>query len=76
MESHLNDKNKPGMTKTNVRRIENVRAKRNGIIIVQRINTKTLLGMGRDWQMMVICRRLSEITRDTSEKASCNREYT
>ena len=60
MEYHLMKRNKPGMTKTKVRRIEKVRAKMNGIIIVQRINIKTLLRMGRDCQMMVICRRLSK----------------
>ena len=66
------------MTKTKVRRIEKVRAKTNGIIIVQQINIKTLLRMGRDCQMMVICRCLSDISRDTSEnlRMDCNQEYT
>ena len=66
------------MTKTKARRIKQVRAKTNGIIIVQRINIKTLLRMGRDCQMMAICRRLSEISRDTSENLSMdrNQEYT
>ena len=62
MEAHLLNRNKPGITKTKVGRIEKVRAKRNGIIIVQRINIKTLLRMGRDCQMMVICQRLFEIS--------------
>ena len=39
---------KAGMTKSKVRRIEKARAKRNGIIIIQRIDIKTLLKMGRD----------------------------
>ena len=64
------------MAKTNMRRIGKVRVKRNGIIIVQRINIKTLLKMGRDGQMMVICRRFSEISRDTFGKTNCNQEYT
>ena len=63
------------MTKTKVRRIEKVRAKRNGIIIVQGISIKTLLRMGRDCQMMIICRRQYEISRDTSEKTDGNQEY-
>ena len=64
------------MTKTKVRRIEKVRAKMNGIIIVQRINIKTLLRIGRDCQMMVICRRLSETSRETFVKTSSKKEYT
>ena len=43
------------MTETKVRRMKKVRVKRNGIIIVQRINIEALLRMGRDCQMMVIC---------------------
>ena len=54
MDLHLKIRNKVGMTKSKARRIEKVRAKRNGIIIVQQINIKTLLRMGRDCQMMVI----------------------
>ena len=46
------------------------------MIIVPQINIKTLLRMGRDCQMMVICRRFSEISRDASLKTSCNHEYT
>ena len=64
------------MTKSKVRRIKQVRANKNGIIIVQQIKVKTLLRMGRDCQVMVICRRLSEITRDNFEKLSCNQKYT
>ena len=64
------------MTKTEVIRIEKTSAMRNGIIIVQSINIKNLLRMVRDGQMMVICRRLSEITRETFEKMDCNQEYT
>ena len=37
-----------GMAKTKVRRVEKVRDKMNGIIIVPRINIKTLLRIGRD----------------------------
>ena len=55
METHLYNRNKPGMTKTKVRRIGKVRAKRNGIIIIEGISIKTLLRMGRDCQMMVTC---------------------
>ena len=76
MEDHLTTRNKPGMTKTKVRRIEKVRAKRNGIITVQRINIDTLLGIGRDCQMVVICRRLSENFRGTSDKMDFNLKYT
>ena len=71
-EGSLKSRNKPGMAKTNVRRIGKVRAKRNGIIIAQQINIKTLLKMGRGCQMMVICRRFSEISGDTFEKTNCN----
>ena len=76
MEIHLMDRNKPGMTNTKVRRIEKVRAKRNGIIIVQQIDIKTFHRMEKDCQMIVICRQLSEIFRDTSEKMSCNKKNT
>ena len=76
MEIHLKIRNKPGMTKTKVIKIAKVRMKRNGIIIVPRINIKTLLRKGGDCQMMIICRRLSENFRDTSDKRDCNREYT
>ena len=68
--------NKPVVVKTKVIRIKKVRDKMSGIIIVQWINIKTLFRMGRDCQMMVICRRLSEITRDTSVKIPCSLEYT
>ena len=64
------------MTKTKVRRIEKVRAKINGIVIVQPIDIKTLLRMGRDCEMMVICRRLSETSRETFGKKSFKKEYT
>ena len=64
------------MANAKVRRIEKVTAKRNGIIIVKGINIKTLFRMGRDCQMMVICRRLCEISRDTSEKIDFNQKYT
>ena len=53
MDIHLQIRN-VGMTKIKARRIEKARAKRNGIIIIQRINIKTLFRMGRDCQMMVI----------------------
>ena len=76
MDTHLKNRNKAGMTKSKVRKIEKVIAKRNGIIIVQRINIKTLLRMERDCQMTVICRRLSENSRDNSEKTDCNFKYT
>ena len=76
MEPNLKSRNRPGIAKTNMRRIGKVRAKRNGIIIVQQINIKTLRKMGRDSQMMIICRRFSEISRDTFEKTNCNQEYT
>ena len=49
------------MTKTKVRRIEKVSARRNEAIIVKGINIKTLLKMLRDCQMMVNFRRQSEI---------------
>ena len=82
METHLTNRNKPGMTKTEVRRIVRTRAKRNGIIIDQLINIKNLIRMGMDCQilMMVICRRHRyschfEITRDTFEKMGRKREY-
>ena len=52
--AHLNNRNKAGMTKTKVRRMEKVSARRNGIIIVKGIDIKTLLKMGRGCQMMVI----------------------
>ena len=55
MVPHLTNRNKPGMTKTKVRRIEKMRAKMNGIIIIQRITITALLRMGRDCQMMMIC---------------------
>ena len=63
------------MTKAKVRRIEKIKAKRNRIIIIEGINIKTLLGMGRDCQMSVICRRLLEISRDMPEKMERNQEY-
>ena len=69
-DNHLLNMNKPVMAKTNMRSIEKVRVKRNGIIIVQRINIKTLPKIGRDCQMMVICRCFSKISRDTLEKAN------
>ena len=55
--------------------IKKVRAKRNRIIIVKGINIKILLRMGRDCQKMVICRCLSEISRDACEKTDFNQEY-
>ena len=65
------------MTNTKVRRIEKVRAKRNGIIIVEQINIKIFVRMERDCQMMVIRRCLSDITRDNFEKlVPSNQEYT
>ena len=81
MEVHLTNRNKPGMTKTKARRMEKVRIKMNGIIIVQPINIKTLLRMGKDCHMRVICRRLSRseiprLARDTSVNTFCNLEYT
>ena len=76
MAAHLKIKNIPGMTKAEMRKIAKVRAKRNGIIIVHRINIKTLLKMGRVSQIRVISRRLSENFRDTSEKMDCKLEYT
>ena len=60
MESHLKKRKKLRMEKTKMRRIERARAKVNGIVIVQPINIKTLIRTGRDCQMMVICRRLSD----------------
>jgi hypothetical protein len=48
MVNHLMHRNIPGMAKTNVRKIEKVRAKVNGNIIVPRINIKTWLRIGRD----------------------------
>ena len=57
METHLPNRKKQGMTKAKVRRIKKVRAKRNGIIIVQQISLETLLKkvkMGRDCQSMVL----------------------
>ena len=42
-----------GMAKTKVRRIEKVRTKINGIIIVPRIDIKTRLGIGRDCKMVI-----------------------
>ena len=76
IEIHLMSMNKPGMSKIEVRKLRKERAKRNGIIIVQRINIETLLRMGRDCQMTVICRRLSNKFRDTSDKTNCNQKYT
>ena len=75
-EIHLKNRNKPVIAKTNMRRMIKVRAKRNGIIIIQQINIQTLLKMGMDCEMIVICRRLSEISRDTLEKEDCSQEYT
>ena len=49
---------KPWMAKTKARRIEKVIVKINGIIIVPRINMKTLHRIGRDCKK-VICRRPS-----------------
>ena len=54
MENHRNDRNIPGMAKTKVIRIEKVRVKMNGIIIVPRIDINTLLRIGRDCKI-VIC---------------------
>ena len=76
MEIHLPHRIKAGMIKTKARRIAKVRAKMNGIIIDQRINIKTLLRIGRDCQIMVICRRLSENFCNTLDKMDCNHEYT
>ena len=76
MDNHRANRNKPGMKKIKVRRIENVTAIMNGIVIVQHINIKILFRMGRDCQMKVICRRFSAIARDTSVKTFCNKEYT
>ena len=76
MVPHLTNRNKPGMTKIKVRKIEKLRAKINGIVIIQRITVKTLLRMGRDCQMMTVCRSLPEISRETSVKTSRNQEYT
>ena len=66
--NHLMHKTIPEMVKTRVRRIEKVRAKMNGIIIVPRNNIKTWLRKGRDCTM-VICRRPFVVIR---VKASCN----
>ena len=56
MTIHLKDKSKLRMTKTMERKIEKVRAKMNGITIIQQINIKILLRMGRGRQMVVsIC---------------------
>ena len=74
IESHLANRNKPGMTKTKVRRIEKMREKRNGIIIVQSINIKNFSRRVRDCQV-VICGCLS-VTRDNFEKMGRKREYT
>ena len=76
MEHHLRNKNKAAMTKSKTRTIGKARTKRNGIIIVQRINFKTLLRIGRDCQVMVICRHLSEIARYVSEKMNGNKDST
>ena len=76
MENHLNNRDKLGMTNTKVRRMEKVRAKITGIIIIASINIKSLLRMGKDCQMTVNCRHLSEIARDTIEKPSCTKGYT
>jgi hypothetical protein len=60
------------MTKTKVRRMEKVSGRRNGVIIVNGINIKTLLKMGRGCQMMVIFRREYENFRDmTSVNQEC-----
>ena len=76
MEIHLQIKNTAGPRINEVRRIGKVRAKINGIIIVQRMNIKTLPRMGRDFQMRGNCRRLSEISRDTSDKTVLIRDNT
>ena len=54
MEIHLKIINEAGMTKAKMRRIEIVRAKTNGIVIIQGINITTLPRMGRDCQTVVI----------------------
>ena len=79
MEIHLKIRSEAGMTKSKMRKMKKKRTKRIGIIIVQRINIKTLprVGrVGRDCQKMVICRRLVEISPVTSDKTVWNREYT
>ena len=77
MEIHLLIRNMVGMTKTSkVSRMGIMIAKRHGIIIVKEIDIKTLPRMERDCQMGVICRRLSEICLDTSEKTDVNQENT
>ena len=53
MENHLMHRYIPGMAKTKVRRRENVRVKMNGIIIVPKINIKTLFRIGRDRKSVV-----------------------
>ena len=55
MDNHLANRNKLGMTKTKMRRIGKVRATMNGIVIVETINIKTLVKMGRDRQTKVVC---------------------
>ena len=54
VENHLKNKNIIGIAKTKMGRIEKLRAKMNGIIIVPRINIKTWFRIGRDCKM-VIC---------------------
>ena len=76
MNVHLENRDKAGKTKTRVRRKKTVTEKRNGIIMMEGTNNKTLLRMGRDFQMVVICRRRSGISRDTFEKMDFNRRYT
>ena len=65
MEAHLAHSNMPGMAKTNKRRIEKMRAKKNTIVIVKQIGLKTLLKMGKDCQLKVI-------SRDNFEKTGSN----
>ena len=72
MEIHLTYRNTQGITKTKVEKMAKVIAIINGIIIVQRINIRTLHRKGRDCQVMDICRHLSEIARGTFVKTLCN----